>query len=259
MNHQTVQDLKIMSLNPLSARLLGQDFTCIGGLILLLSSDQEKVILDILEIFHNLIVNENNKQFLREFIGIKQQLECLESRYLSGTVIHMSASKLKNKLYKASVKRFTSVIKKEPKIKDSFKIKNSRNFIIELNGLTDMETVEEIKNNLINLEGVMSITFQLKIKRVIVKVNSSVSEQDILEAISDVSENIIGEVISSYKNFNDTTIKNESIISIPDYLPEPSSNVAKSVEVPVVSTLSIRSGFGSLLNRFSQAFTDYLW
>lgn len=115
--------------------------------------------------------------------------------------------------------------------------------------------VERVKDSLVGLSGVMSITFQLGKKRVVVRACASLDECAVVQAISKVSSDLVA---VSRSNNGRRALMNSSILSRSGYLPEPTASDERQAPGIVDVHLS-GTRFGSLISRFSQAVTNYLW
>ncbi|XP_062613497.1 armadillo repeat-containing protein 1-like, partial [Saccostrea cucullata] len=73
----TVLAMKGMAADPLKRKLLLKDATCMGGLIMVLSNPDSKIVTSALETLILMADTNDHKKLLRGFIGMTKQLETI--------------------------------------------------------------------------------------------------------------------------------------------------------------------------------------
>lgn len=233
---EAMQAMKMMAMDEKKRSILVKDTTCIGGLVLVLSNPDENVVKLALETIHLLAETVENRPLLRGFIGMMEQLESLIDRKDCGEV-----ESLAKDVY-MKLKQDTQITP----LKDSFNTsgnvsrrssmqkllhggyKNSKIIILQLKGLLNKCDRDVCMRLLLQVKGVISITFDMNKKRCIVRSKLDVRPESLVKAITktqsiyaqQVVKNDSGEEMFLSFGHHSDKFNKENDSELPDYLPD---------------------------------------
>lgn len=194
MDISTLRNLLDMSKDPVSLTVLINDKTCIGGLVLLLSDDDDVILTLILKIFSEIESTTEGHRMLKTFLGVKDQLLSLMERNASSNEIMDLSLSLYQKLYypdpKETRKNSTNVPEKKSK---------SLVYVFQLHGIRDRGDCELIEKKIIAIKGIISITFCLKKRRVIIRSKPFVRPHILSDVISSTGSITVDQVLKDYR------------------------------------------------------------
>lgn len=228
--------MKTMAMDPKKRAVLVTDTTCMGGLVLVLSNEDKAVVKLALETVQLLAETAEHRPVLRRFIGMMDQLEYLIDRKDCGEVESLAkevymllkqdekVTPLKDNHNTSSNKSRRSSIQKS--LHGS--LKNSKLIVLQLRGLLNKCDRDVCMRLLLQVKGVISITFDMNKKRCIVRSKLEVRPESLVHAIAktqsihaqQVVKNDSGEeLFLSFGTHNDSLNK-ENGADLPDYLPD---------------------------------------
>ncbi|XP_045157272.1 armadillo repeat-containing protein 1-like [Mercenaria mercenaria] len=233
---EAIQAMKTMAMDVKKRAILVKDSTCIGGLVLVLSNPDENVVKLALETIHLLAETADHRPLLRGFIGMMEQLESLIDRKDCGEVECMAKEvymQLKQDSQVTPLKDNFNTSANKSRRSSMQKMlhggyKNSKIIVLQLKGLLNKCDRDVCMRLLLQVKGVISITFDMNKKRCIVRAKLDVRPESLVQAIAktqsihaqQVVKNDSGEeMFLSFGTRNDKLNKeNES--DLPDYLPD---------------------------------------
>lgn len=217
MDISTLRNLHQMSKDPISRLVLTNDETCIGGLVLLLSDDNDSTIILILNIFSEIETSIEGHEKLKTFIGVKEQLLNLMERKESVKEIMDLSLSLFQKLYHPDQKQ----VQKDGGSTFGKKSK-SIVYVFQLHGVREREDCEIVEKEIIAIKGIVSITFCLKKRRVIIRAKPNVRPHIISDVISSTGITV-DQVLKDQrgKEILKPMLKVADVNAVtPDYLPD---------------------------------------
>ncbi|ELU03193.1 hypothetical protein CAPTEDRAFT_222135 [Capitella teleta] len=248
----TMETIKKMAADPFKSSAIVTDDTCLGGLVMVLSNKDASIVKAALETLQLLAEHLENRDHMKNFLGMMEQLELLT--YQASPVIKPLAERLYISLRQCPLKAKkpshpppAEVLKEcknqqsEPVVKEarsSRKVRRNSFFLggvskcktitLFIRGMDHRDDVELCRNSLLTVSGVISITFDSKARRAILRTKPSLQPEMLAQAIAKTmtmyAEQIVkdedgNEVhISFGKQGRDYNKENESM---PDY---PSDN-----------------------------------
>ncbi|XP_041358295.1 armadillo repeat-containing protein 1-like [Gigantopelta aegis] len=243
-----ILSMKALATDPKKRAALSKDKTCIGGLVVVLSNKDTKIVILALETLLLLAESPENCPGLRDFIGMMDQLECLlrhddkpdvkdlaEKLYLLLTTTEL--------LQQTPLKDSSNTQGQSSRRNSSFQKNRSllangkyKNMILQIRGMINVHDRDLCMRLLLHIKGVVSITFDLNKKRCILKTKSDVKPEALVHAISKsqtmiaqqvVKEENGEEMLLSFGAHGDDADKENS--ELPDYLSD-------DADSPVVDT-----------------------
>ncbi|XP_067930026.1 armadillo repeat-containing protein 1-like [Watersipora subatra] len=197
--------------DPVKKKLIAKDETIIGGLVLILSNTDMKVVIEALQLLMSLSAPVENRQFLRESLGMLDQLHILAKdsnpldhiRELSSQLISrlhseepvQHAQQLKTRNYNSNT---TSSLKSTKSFNKPFlNAGRFKTITLHIDGLHDKSDMEICRARLLTVKGVVSITFDLAKHRSIIRVRPELSSQVLATAIHESNTMIARQVVRS--------------------------------------------------------------
>ncbi|XP_069126106.1 armadillo repeat-containing protein 1-like [Argopecten irradians] len=237
---ETITALKGMASDPKKRSFLLKDVTCIGGLVMVLSNPDVKVVTAALETLLLLADRSDHRATLRDFIGMTDQLETIlrrssydrkasslaEKLYVTLTQVDLQTP-LKDTLNQSSMTGQSS--KKNSTSKNNRSVLNgkSKHIVLQIRGLIDKADRELVMRLLLQVKGVVSITFDLNKKRCILRTKQDIKPETLVQAIAKsqtmTAQQVIKddngeEILLSFgSNHQDMDKENTTL---PDYLPD---------------------------------------
>ncbi|VDP90637.1 unnamed protein product [Echinostoma caproni] len=143
--------------------VLLHDEISLQGLVLLLSNEDHSIVSMVLRIFSALRDRDGAKPILQTLLGLKEQLEVVVASHGSSTVEeHKEITHAANALLQ-SLKKEVSVQNRQ--FSPGFR---PRNIVLRLYGISSESDVELVRERLLKVRGVVSVTFQVAKRRAIV-------------------------------------------------------------------------------------------
>ncbi|THD22763.1 Armadillo repeat-containing protein 1 [Fasciola hepatica] len=162
-----------------------QDEISLQGLVLLLSNEDLSVVSTVLEIFSSLFERSGAKSVLRSLVGLKEQLNCVVKSVSSSmtdewkTIAYTADSLLRN------LSGDHNSASSDPQCPPAFR---PRNVILRLYGVSSDIGVELVRERLLQVRGVVSVTFQLAKRRAIVCVVPDLDPTVLVAAVRSVEQ-----------------------------------------------------------------------
>ncbi|XP_048256244.1 armadillo repeat-containing protein 1-like [Haliotis cracherodii] len=191
-----ISAMKTLATDPKKRAALAKDATCVGGLVVVLSNSDTKVVTLALETLLLLVESGENVAPLKNFMGMLDQLEALMNRsdgepelralteklYLILTEVDQQTP-LRDTSNIHSTRRNSSCSKKSNKSL-SYHSHKHKSVILQLRGITDRSDRELCMKLLLQVKGVISITFDMNKRRSILRVKNDVKPESLVQAVA---------------------------------------------------------------------------
>ncbi|XP_046566803.1 armadillo repeat-containing protein 1-like [Haliotis rubra] len=192
-----ISAMKALATDPTKRAALAKDATCVGGLVVVLSNSDTKVVKLALETLLLLVESGENVAPLKDFMGMLDQLEALMNRsdgepelrelteklYLILTEVEQQTP-LRDTSNIHSSRRNSSSCSKKSNKSLSYHSHKHKSVILQLRGITDRSDRELCMKLLLQVKGVISITFDMNKKRSILRVKNDVKPESLVQAVA---------------------------------------------------------------------------
>lgn len=226
--------LKTMASDSKKRGFIVKDGTFLGGLVVVLSNPDVKIVVTALETLILLAEVSEYRPTLSTFIGLNEQVEILLNRE------DENIANLAERLYDL----LTQKPEKHAPLKDSFNTSGTKlrqgssknksvnggrtkHIILQIRGLVVKNDKDVVMRLLLHVKGVVSITFDLNQKRCIMRTKQDVKPETLAQAVAKSQtmtaqqvvrdENGEEKLIAFGSNMRDVDKENTTL---PDYLPE---------------------------------------
>lgn len=237
---ETFVVMKGMASDPKRRNVLVKDPTCIGGLVMVLSNPDVKIVTMALEILLLLADRPTHRTLLRDHVGMTGQLETIMAR----SSYDKKARSLAEKLYvtvtevdvQTPLKDTCNISttssrsgKKSSSSKNNRSILNgkSKHIILQMRGLIDKADRELVMKLILQVKGVISITFDLNKKRCILRTRQEVKPETLVQAVAK-SQTMTAQQVIKDDNGDEMLLSfgcnpqdmDKENTTLPDYLPD---------------------------------------
>ncbi|TNM97615.1 hypothetical protein fugu_013861 [Takifugu bimaculatus] len=263
-----VNQLRDLAADPMNRRAIVQDQGCLPGLILFLDHTNPQVVYSALLAIRYLAECRVNKEKLKGELGMMPSLQ---------NVMQKSTTPGETKLLAAGVYELLQAsggaeggASGEPaagRRKAPFFLgrsnKRAKTVVLQVQGLDDPSRRRLCEEVLLKIRGVISFTFQMTVRRCIVRVRSDLKAQALASAIASTqvmrAQQVVrgetgDEVLIPFDE--DRSLQTEPNVDLPDYLPEdesPSQEPDKAVS-RVGPSQAGNSWLGAATNFMSRSF-----
>ncbi|KAI0231790.1 hypothetical protein LSAT2_017852 [Lamellibrachia satsuma] len=234
-----IQVMKLMASDPLKSKALVQDDTCLGGLVMVLSNSDTCIVTSALETLFRLAEWPEHRSHMKNFIGMVDQLQAVASKHTPN--ISELAEKVYNLLLGINSNSTDQVPLKETSNKhrahkevtlkrrrNSFFIdtvlSRSKMVTLQIRGLIDRDDMDVCRNSLLTVKGVISITFDFRKRRAMLRTVPELRPELLAQAIARtmtmtaeqvIKDEVGNEVFVSFKVSLPADKENEE--EMPDY------------------------------------------
>ncbi|XP_059200767.1 armadillo repeat-containing protein 1-like [Centropristis striata] len=262
-----VNQLRDLAADPMNRRAIVQDQGCLPGLILFLDNTNPQVVYSALLAIRYLAECRANREKLKGELGMMLSLQ---------NVVHKSTTPGETKLLASEIYELLQAsgdADSEPaeeavssRRKAQFFLgssnKRAKTVILHIDGLDDSSRRSLCEEALLKIRGVISFTFQMTVKRCIVRIRSDLKAEALASAIASTQVMKAQQVVKG-ENGDEVLIPLaedgsavEANLDLPDYLPEdesPSQEPDKAVS-RVGSGQDGSSWVGAAANFLSRSF-----
>ncbi|XP_064606538.1 armadillo repeat-containing protein 1-like [Liolophura sinensis] len=184
--------MKSIASDPKKRPVLMQDSACLGGLVMVLSNQDKKIVKLSLETLSLLAESAENRAPLRDFIGLLDQLDSLINR-CKDKEIQGVAEKLYTVLTTVEMTtplrdtKNTSRHNSSANCSKSFLGKHStrsKTIVMQIRGMLDKHDREVCMRLLLQVKGIISVTFDLTRKRCIARTRADVKTETLVQAVA---------------------------------------------------------------------------
>lgn len=263
-----VNQLRDLAADPMNRRAIVQDQGCLPGLILFLDHPNPQVVYSALLAIRYLAECRANREKLRAELGMMLSLQNVMQKSTTPGETKLLASEI-YELLQASGSA-DSEPAEEPvssRRKAQFFLgssnKRAKTVVLHIDGLDDSSRRSMCEEALLKIKGVISFTFQMAVKRCIVRIRSdlkaealasAIAATEVMKALQVVKGENGDEVLIPFPE--DGSVEVEQNMDLPDYLPEeesPSQEPDKAVS-RVGSGQDGTSWLGAAANFLSRSF-----
>jgi hypothetical protein len=230
LSSSTIEVMKLMAADQMKSQALVQDSVCLGGLVMVLSNSDLTIVCAALETLLKLAEWPNLRTTLRDFLGVRDQLSSL--MLATSPIIQNMARRVYSLLYcpnpfvepalDASIHRNEAVSRRR---RNSFfvsSVSKAKTVVLQIRGLNDKDDMDICRSSLLTVSGVISITFNLKQKRAIIRTKQELRPELLAKAVSRTMTMSAEQVIRNdhgMETFVSFNIKEnlENSVELPDY------------------------------------------
>lgn len=264
-----VTQLRDLAADPMNRRAIVQDQGCLPGLILFLDHPNPQVVYAALLAIRYLAECRGNREKLKGELGMMLSLQ---------NVVQKSTTPGETKLLASEIYELLQAsggAESEPaagavggsRRKAQFFLgssnKRAKTVILHIDGLDDSSRRSLCEEALLKIRGVISFTFQMTVKRCIVRIRSDLKAEALAAAIASTQVMKAQQVVKGENGdevliplAEDGSVEVEQNLELPDYLPEdesPSQEPDKAV-TRVGSTQDGTSWLGAATNFLTRSF-----
>ncbi|XP_026169578.1 armadillo repeat-containing protein 1-like isoform X2 [Mastacembelus armatus] len=238
-----VNQLRDLAADPMNRRAIVQDQGCLPGLILFLDHPNPQVVYSALLAIRYLAECRANREKLKGELGMMLSLQNVMQKSTTPGETKLLASEIYELLQASSsadsepAEDSVSSRRKAQFFLGSSN-KRAKTIILHIDGLDDSSRRSLCEEALLKIRGVISFTFQMAVKRCIVRIRSDLKAEVLVPFVEDSSLEV------------------EQNVDLPDYLPEdesPSQEPDKAVS-RVGSSQDGTSWLGAAANFLSRSF-----
>ncbi|XP_034470224.1 armadillo repeat-containing protein 1-like [Hippoglossus hippoglossus] len=263
-----VNQLKDLAADPMNRRAIVQDQGCLPGLILFLDNPNPQVVYAALLAIRYLAECRANREKLKGELGMMLSLQNVVQKSTTPGETKLLASEIYELLQAtcdADSEPAEDAVSSRRKAQFFLGSSNKRakTVILHIDGLDDWSRRSLCEEALLKIRGVISFTFQMAVKRCIVRIRSDLKAESLASAIASTqvmsAQQVVrgengDEVLISFAE--NGSVEVEQNLDLPDYLPEdesPSQEPDKAV-TRVGSNQDGASWLGAATNFLSRSF-----
>nr|CAD27772.1 AK001373_like [Tetraodon nigroviridis] len=263
-----VNQLRDLAADPMNRRAIVQDQGCLPGLILFLDHTSPQVVYSALLAIRYLAECRVNREKLKGELGMMLSLQNVVQKSTTPGETKLLASEIYELLLASSDAE--SKAPEEPvgsRRRAQFFLgssnKRAKTIVLHIEGLDDPSRRSLCEEALLKIRGVISFTFQMTVKRCIVRIRSDLKAEALASAIASTQVMKAQQVVKGENGDEvlipfdeDGSLQMEHNADLPDYLPEdesPSQEPDKAVS-RVGSGQAGTSWLGAATNFLSRSF-----
>ncbi|XP_034038886.1 armadillo repeat-containing protein 1-like [Thalassophryne amazonica] len=263
-----VNQLRDLAADPMNRRAIVQDQGCLPGLILFLDHSNPQVVYSTLLAIRYLAECRANQEKLKGELGMMLSLQNVVQKTTTPGETKLLASEIYELLQASSdlarepAEKVVSSRRKAQFFLGSSN-KRAKTVILHINGLDDPSRRSLCEEALLKIRGVISFTFQMAVKRCVVRIRSDLKAEALASAIASTRVMTAQQVVKTGDGdevlvpfAEDSSVEVEQNVDLPDYLPEdesPSQEPDKAVS-RVGSSQDGTSWLGAAANFLSRSF-----
>uniref|UniRef100_A0A9J8DG52 Armadillo repeat-containing protein 1 n=1 Tax=Cyprinus carpio carpio TaxID=630221 RepID=A0A9J8DG52_CYPCA len=228
-----VNQLRDLAADPLNRRAIVEDQGCLSGLILFFDHPSPQVVYSALLAVRYLAECHSNREKMKGELGMMLSLQNIMQKGTSPGETKLLASEIYEILQNSSsteaeqAEAAASCRKKAQFFLGSTN-KRAKTVVLQIDGLDDSRSLCE--EALLKIKGVISFTFQMAVKRCVVRIRSDLKAEALGTAIASTkvmkAQQVVkgedgSEIVIPFQGDSDVVV--EQNINLPDYLPEDES------------------------------------
>ncbi|XP_066576508.1 armadillo repeat-containing protein 1 [Amia ocellicauda] len=230
-----VNQLRDLAADPLNRRAIVQDQGCLPGLILFLDHPNPQVVYSALLAVRYLAECRANREKMKSELGMMLSLQNVMQKTTTPGETKLLASEIYEILQSSSsaeggqAEEATSCRRKAQFFLGTTN-KRAKTVVLHIDGLDDASRRNLCEEALLKIRGVISFTFQMAVKRCIVRIRSDLKAEALGTAIASTKVMKAQQVVKSEDGDEvmipfqeDAPVEVEQITDLPDYLPEEES------------------------------------
>lgn len=263
-----VNQLRDLASDPMNRRAIVQDQGCLPGLILFLDHPNPQVVYSALLAIRYLAECRANRERLKVELGMMLSLQNVVQKSTTPGDTKLLASEIYELLQTSSsaeseLSEETVCTKRKAQFFLGSNNKRAKTVILHIDGLDDSGRRGLCEEALLKIRGVISFTFQMAVRRCIVRIRSDLKAEALASAIASTQVMKAQQVVKGENGQEvlvpfpeDTSVEVEQNQDLPDYLPEdesPSQDPDRAV-TRVGSTEGGAGWLGAATNFLSRSF-----
>ncbi|XP_020514990.1 armadillo repeat-containing protein 1-like [Labrus bergylta] len=230
-----VNQLRDLAADPMNRRAIVQDQGCLPGLILFLDNPNPQVVYSALLAIRYLAECRANREKLKGELGMMLSLQNVVQKSTTPGETKLLASEI-YELLQASGSSDSETAEEtvSSRRKAQFFLgssnKRAKTVVLHIDGLDDSSRRSLCEEALLKIRGVISFTFQMTVKRCIVRIRSDLKAEALASAIASTVVMTAQQVVKGENGdevlipfAEDGSVAVEQNVNLPDYLPEDES------------------------------------
>ncbi|XP_068426161.1 armadillo repeat-containing protein 1-like [Clinocottus analis] len=228
-----VNQLRDLAADPMNRRAIVQDQGCLPGLILFLDHPNPQVVYSALLAIRYLAECRANQEKLKGELGMLLSLQSVTHRSTTPGETRLLASEVYEVLQASSGGSEPEEAVSSRRRAQFFmgtSNKRAKTLVLHIEGLDDYSRRGQCEEALLRIRGVISFTFQMSLKRCIVRVRSDLKAEALASAIASTQVMTAQQVLKAESGeevliplAEDGSVEAEQNVDLPDYLPEEES------------------------------------
>lgn len=264
-----VNQLRDLAADPMNRRAIVQDQGCLPGLILFLDHPNPQVVYSALLAIRYLAECRANREKMKGELGMMLSLQNVVQKSTTPGETKLLASEIYELLQASGgaesepAEEATVSGRRKAQFFLGSSNKRAKTVVLHIDGLDDSGRRSLCEEALLKIRGVISFTFQMTVKRCIVRIRSDLKAEALASAIASTQVMTAQQVVKGENGdevlipfAEDGSVQVEQNVDLPDYLPEdesPSQEPDKAV-TRVGSGQDGTSWLGAATNFLSRSF-----
>ncbi|XP_048832136.1 armadillo repeat-containing protein 1 isoform X1 [Brienomyrus brachyistius] len=266
-----VNQLRDLAADPLNRRAIVQDQGCLPGLILFLDHPNPQVVYSALLAVRYLAECRANREKMKGELGMMLSLQNVMQKTTTPGETKLLASEIYEILQAygdAEAERAESGASCRRKAQFFLGTNNKRakTVVLQIDGLDDTSRRSMCEEALLKIRGVISFTFQMAVKRCVVRIRSDLKAEALGVAIASTKVMKAKQVVKDDEGdevmvpFQDDSLEEEveQNTDLPEYLPEEESP-SKGLDKAVSRVGSLQDGVGWLSTAANFLSRSFYW
>ncbi|XP_048832137.1 armadillo repeat-containing protein 1 isoform X2 [Brienomyrus brachyistius] len=260
-----VNQLRDLAADPLNRRAIVQDQGCLPGLILFLDHPNPQVVYSALLAVRYLAECRANREKMKGELGMMLSLQNVMQKTTTPGETKLLASEIYEILQAygdAEAERAESGASCRRKAQFFLGTNNKRakTVVLQIDGLDDTSRRSMCEEALLKIRGVISFTFQMAVKRCVVRIRSDLKAEALGVAIASTKVMKAKQVVKDDEGDEDDSLEEEveQNTDLPEYLPEEESP-SKGLDKAVSRVGSLQDGVGWLSTAANFLSRSFYW
>ncbi|XP_020380364.1 armadillo repeat-containing protein 1 [Rhincodon typus] len=229
-----VNQLQDLASDPLNRRAIVQDQGCLPGLILFLDHSNPQVVYSALLALRYLAECRSSREKMKTELGMMLSLQNVIQKTTTPGETKILANEVYEILQSSSSEESDCTNdrnshRRKPQFFLGSTNKRAKTVTLQIDGLDDASRRNMCEEALLKIKGVISFTFQMTVKRCIVRIRSDLKAEALASAIAATKILKAQQVIKNENGeemlvpFQGASVEVEENTDLPDYLPEDES------------------------------------
>ncbi|KAM8882717.1 armadillo repeat-containing protein 1 [Synchiropus splendidus] len=266
-----VNQLRDLAADPLNRRAIVEDQGCLPGLILFLDHPNPQVVYSALLAVRYLAECRANREKMKGELGMMLSLQNVMQKSTSPGETKLLASEIYEILQSAGkeeaeqAEAAAASCRRKAQFFLGSTNKRAKTVVLHIDGLDDSTRRSLCEEALLKIRGVISFTFQMAVKRCVVRIRSDLKAEALGTAINSTkvmkAQQVVktedgGEVIMPFQEDSEVLVEENQ--DIPDYLPEEESP-SQEPDKAVTRVGSVTEGMGWLNTAANFLTRSFYW
>lgn len=228
-----VNQLRDLAADPLNRRAIVEDQGCLPGLILFLDHPNPQIVYSALLAVRYLAECRANREKMKDELGMMLSLQNVMQKSTSPGETKLLASEIYEILQSAGkeeaeqAEAAAASCRRKAQFFMGSSNKRAKTVVLHIDGLDDPTRRSLCEEALLKIRGVISFTFQMAVKRCVVRIRSDLKAEALGSAINSTKVMTAQQVVKTEDGGErmvpfqeDSAVPVEENTDIPDYLPE---------------------------------------